>query len=313
MARHGVRSAWSDVPAGVRHSIDDMLGSEVVRTTAIRGGFSPGPAVRADLDDGRSVFIKAAGTALNPESPLMHRREGAVLAQLPAGVPAPRLLSVIDDGDWIALAIEWIDGRMPVASDPTDVQRLLDLLHRLADVTGLRPDGGWGTLATTHEDLFGHWQQLASERDPGIDEWSRRHLGVLAELDGLAISATDGTQLLHVDVRTDNVLLATTGPTDDLLVDWPGASVGAGWVDLVALLPALHLDGGPPPAEVLASTPLGRSAEAEAVDAFVVALAGYFTRKSLQPAPPGLPTLRPFQAAQGAIARTWAAERLRLE
>jgi aminoglycoside phosphotransferase (APT) family kinase protein len=313
MARQGVRSAWSDVPLGVRDSVDEMLGSQVVRTTAIRSGFSPGPAVRADLADGRSVFIKAAGTTLNPDSPLMHRREGAVLAQLPTGVPAPRLLGVVDDGDWVALAVEWVDGRMPVASDPTDVRRLLDLLHRLADVKGRSPDDGWGTLATTHEDLFGHWQLLADERDPGLDEWSQRHLGSLAELDQLAIGATEGAQLLHVDVRTDNVLLATTGPTDDLLVDWPGASLGAGWVDLVALLPALHLDGGPPPAEVLASTPLGRSAEPEAVDAFVVALAGYFTRNSLQPAPPGLPTLRPFQAAQGAIARTWAAERLRLE
>jgi len=41
-------------------------------------------------------------------------------------------------------------------------------------------------------------------------------------------------------------------------------------------------------------------------------MAGYFTRSALLPPPPGLPTLRPFQAAQAEIARRWAAERLQL-
>ena len=59
--------------------------------------------------------------------------------------------------------------------------------------------------------------------------------------------------------------------------------------------------------------PLGRAADPAAVDSYVAALAGYFTRQALLPPPPGLPTLRAFQAAQGTIARTWAAERLRLD
>ena len=51
---------------------------------------------------------------------------------------------------------------------------------------------------------------------------------------------------------------------------------------------------------------------ARAVDAFLASIAGYLIRQSLLPPPPGLPTLRPFQAAQGEIARRWLAERLRL-
>jgi hypothetical protein len=35
--------------------------------------------------------------------------------------------------------------------------------------------------------------------------------------------------------------------------------------------------------------------------------AGYFTERSLRPAPPGLPTVRLFQAAQGEVARRWLA------
>jgi aminoglycoside phosphotransferase (APT) family kinase protein len=312
MARQGVRSDWDDVPVSVRAAVDDVLGSAVVVTRGVSGGFSPGPAVRAELEDGRVVFIKAASTALNEQSPGMHRREGVVLGMLPPDIPAPRLLGVLDDGDWVALAIEWIDGRMPVASDPADVQRLLDVLHRVADATEGTELSGFGSFAETHGNLCGHWQLLAADPHPHLDGWSLRHLDRLAELDAVAPAAMAGTCLLHLDVRTDNVLLADSGPEGDLLVDWPGAALGAPWIDLVGLLPALHLDGGPPPEEVFAAAALAGHADTTAVDAFVAALAGYFTRMSLLPPPPGLPTVRAFQAAQGEVARSWIAQRLRL-
>ncbi len=312
MARQGVRIAWSEVPASVRSAVDTVLGSPVEATHEVSGGFSPGPAVRAELLDGRAVFVKAAGSSLNERSPVMHRREAAVLGMLPPDVPAPRLLGVVDDGDWVALIIEWVDGRMPVAADSTDVQRLLALLRRVADATHSAELGGIGTLAETHGDLCGHWERLAAEPDPGLDDWSRRHLDRLAELDARAPAAAVGSDLLHVDVRTDNVILAEAGPAGDVLVDWPGASLGAAWVDLVGLLPALHLDGGPPPWDVFDTASVARDADPTAVDAFVAAIAGYFTRMSLLPPPPGLPTVRAFQAAQGVIARTWTARRLQL-
>jgi hypothetical protein len=97
-----------------------------------------------------------------------------------------------------------------------------------------------------------------------------------------------------------------------VLVDWPAAALGAPWIDLVGMLPSLHLDGGPAPAAVFDRHPLTRSADPGAVDALVASLAGYFTRQSLLPAPAGLPTVRAFQAAQGAIARRWLADRLHL-
>ena len=311
--REGVRSQWRDVPAAVRDELDVVLGSPVVATHRVRGGFSPGPAVRADLSDGRVVFIKAAGTEQNPHSPAMHRREGAVLGMFPAAVPAPRLLGIVDNGDWVALAIEWVDGRTPSASNPADIARLLGVLDRVAATTTDVELPGLASFADAHRSLGGHWTHLAAEPLPGLDEWSRRHLEHLAALDAVAAAATVGTNLVHVDTRTDNVLLADAGPPNDVLVDWPGASLGAPWIDLVALLPALHLDGGPPPSDIFATHPLGRRADPFAVDAFLASLAGYFTRQSLLPPPPGLPTVRRFQAAQGRIARRWLAERLSLQ
>jgi hypothetical protein len=42
----------------------------------------------------------------------------------------------------------------------------------------------------------------------------------------------------------------------------------------------------------------------------VCALAGYFTERSLRAPPPGLPTVRAFQAAQGEVTRRWLAQLL---
>jgi len=50
-----------------------------------RGGHSPSLASRCDLDDGRTVFVKAVSPDQNPDSPRMLR--GARPATRPAGAP----------------------------------------------------------------------------------------------------------------------------------------------------------------------------------------------------------------------------------
>ena len=121
------------MPDDVRAAIDEIAGSPVADAVHLDGGFSPGPAARCALADGRVVFVKAAGTELNPVSPEMHRREGQVLAGLHEHVPAPQLIGMFDDGDWVALVIEWIDGAMPLAPlGSDDVDRLLGLVERVS-------------------------------------------------------------------------------------------------------------------------------------------------------------------------------------
>lgn len=55
---------------------------------------------------------------------------------------------------------------------------------------------------------------------------------------------------------------------------------------------------------------LGRHADPDAVTAALAGLAGFFLRNSLLPPPPGIPTLRAFQRAQGDAALTWLRSRL---
>lgn len=166
MARQGVRIDWSDVPPSFRDEVNQFLGTEVIETTTLDGGFSPGPAVRARLHDGSTVFIKAAGAALNEVTTFMHRREAKVLSALPDSVPAPRLLGVVDDGDWVALVVEWVDGHTPDAADPGDLQRLLSLLERVADVTPATELTGVGSVDRSAFEVSGHWLHLAANPIP---------------------------------------------------------------------------------------------------------------------------------------------------
>ena len=140
----------------------------------------------------------------------------------------------------------------------------------------------------------------ASMRGRG-ETWNR-----LVELESQAPDAVDGDTLLHLDVRADNILLAENRVW---LFDWASACVGASWVDAVGFAPSVAMQGGPPPEQVIARHPAARSADPASITAAVTSVAGYFTRGALQPPPPGLPTLREFQAAQGAVARDWTAAR----
>jgi hypothetical protein len=81
-------------------------------------------------------------------------------------------------------------------------------------------------------------------------------------------------------------------------------------VDLLAFLPSVAMQGGPKPWEVFDEHPVARGAARENVDAVVAALAGFFVQRCTLPPPPGLPTLREFQRAQGVEALAWL--RLRL-
>jgi hypothetical protein len=257
----------------------------------------------------RAVFVKAVGAGLNAESPDLHRREAAISAALPAAPQLPTLLDVYDDGDWVALAFDAVDGRPPAcpweARELRAAVRALEGLHQLltpSPATIAPP----ATLRLTA--LLGGWSELAAQPTTaaGLDEWAARHLTQLAELESDWPEAVVGDTLLHCDVRADNMLVTDRGV---VFVDWPHACVGAAVFDVVAWAPSVVLEGGPPPEELLDMHPGARAADPDAVTVLVAALAGFFVAHSLRPSSPGLPTLRAFQAAQGDVALSWLRRR----
>jgi len=77
----------------------------------------------------------------------------------------------------------------------------------------------------------------------------------------------DGTELLHMDVRSDNICLVGA---QAVLVDWNVAAVGAACIDVAFWLPSLAAEGGPLPGAVLPDAPN----EAAVVAGFFAARAG---------------------------------------
>jgi aminoglycoside phosphotransferase (APT) family kinase protein len=306
----GVRVAWEDVPGPVRAAIEEICGSAVVGARTQPGGFSPGVAARVVCADGTRHFVKAVSREANPESPGLHRQEGAVLAALDPVIaarrlPIPRLRGTVDRDPWMALVLEDVAGRHPAQPwRPGEIERVLAALDHLAEVLTPAPVPV-PTVGERYAGAFTGWRTLA--RSPGhdrLDSWTLAHLDELAALEATWAAHAAGDTLLHTDIRADNLLLT---PDRVVVVDWPHACRGAAFVDPVFFAPSVAMQGGPELAGVLALSATGRNADRQDLAATVCAVAGYLTQRSLEPAPAGLPTVRAFQAAQGAVARRWLA------
>jgi aminoglycoside phosphotransferase (APT) family kinase protein len=284
--------------------VEDVLGDLVVEGVTQPGGFSPGVAARVVGANGGRAFVKAVSAEANPESPDMHRKEARVTAALPDVAPAPKLLGSYDDGTWVALLLEDVDGRHPQLPGRADeLARVVAAIDELyVDLTPC-PMADAPEVGDAWRPEFDNWRAAAGGVAPaGLDPWALAHLDRLAELEARWEDAARGDTLLHLDLRADNMIV-----TDDRvwLVDWPWAARGDPTFDLLAFCPSVAMQGGPPPAETFAMSPVGRRADPDAVRTLVATIAGYFAVKALTPPPPGLPTVRGFQAAQGEIAMRW--------
>lgn len=296
------RPAYDTLPASVRAAVDGVLGSPVVHARTQAGGWSPGVAARVRCADGTAGFVKAVSAEVDPFTPGLHRREAEVVRALPAAVGSPRLLGGYDDGTWVALVLEDVEGMAPVL--PRDLPAVLRALDRLAAVAA--PEG----LRPADEELagdFGGWARLAAAGADRLTDWQQRHLDRLVELESRWPQACAGDRLLHLDVRTDNVLLRADG--EAVLVDWPWAAAGDPVLDVVAFLPSAVLSGGGDPERLLQRTSAGRRADRDVVTCLVAAFCGRVEEHARRPPPPALPGVRAFQAAQGVAAGAWLRQR----
>lgn len=298
---------FGDLPPRIRAEVEARAGADIVAAADQVGGFSPGAAARLRLADGSRIFVKAAGAGLNPRTPEMYREEVRTLAALPPAAPTPRLLWAYDDGDWVALGMEDIEGRQPhLPWRRHELDRVLAALDRMAAALTPAPAGA-ADVRDSMAELFSGWRTLAGDPPADLDEWTRRHLTRLAELEERWPAYAGGDTLLHLDLRADNLLVDLDGGV--WVVDWGQAARGAAWIDTVLFVASVIRDSPVDPDALLRSCALGASAPAAGVDAVVCALAGYFAQRSRQPAPPGLPTLREFQRPYAASTLTWVRRR----
>lgn len=307
-AASGVRAPWTSVPEHLRARVLDLLGGgEVAEAVSQTGGFSPGPAVRLRTSAGRRAFVKAVSAETNPDSPELHRREAAYSARMPEHAPVPKLLGSFDEDGWVVLVFEEIDGHNPGPEwNEDELRRTVRALGEMAETLTPSPID----VPPVAERLVGltGWCDLGKARAAGeddlgwLDPWAVERLERLAEIEGAMPGLCGGDTLVNLDVRADNILIAADRV---YFVDWPWAARGAIWLDLALLVPNVWMYGGPELVRVVTEHPLLAAADPEAVRSFAVALVGMITRAGRRPAPPGLPTLRPFQAAFSAAGLEW--------
>lgn len=300
----GARLHWADLPQRVVAAIGELLGAPVAVAETQPHGFSPGVAARVTLRDRRRAFVKVVGPEPNPTSPEYHRREARIVRSLPATAPVPSFLGDVEVEGWVALAFEEVDGKHPAEPWREDeLARVFDAAHQLVAALTPSPVDAPNARETLTE--LNSWHLARAGAPAELDTWSSRHLDSLVELEQ-GVESVEGDTLIHLDLRADNILL---GEDRVWFVDWPHAVLGPPWIDAVAFAPSVAMQGGPPPEQLLASWPSADTADPETVDAVIASVAGFVTYGALLPPPPGLPTLRAFQAAQGEIARAWLAER----
>ncbi|MGB1285616.1 MAG: phosphotransferase family protein [Aggregatilineales bacterium] len=310
----GIRQKWDDIPQKIRTLIEDHTGAKVIHAETQSGGFSPGVAARIQTADDRTFFLKAIGTNINPTSIAFHRREVQINAQLPDNSFAPRLLWSHDDADdteWIALLFDNVDGQCPVVPWQADeLSQVIQALNTLSDT--LTPSPLAPGIVPGSDEHFAKringWQHIRADDAARnqLDNWSQRHLDTLCDIEKDAPAAVAGETLVHFDIRADNIVIA-----DDVawFVDWPHASIGAAWLDVVLFAPSVAMQGGLSPEDLLQQHPPCQKADPDAITAAVASVAGMLTYRALQPAPRGLPTLRDFQKAQAVVTRDWLAQR----
>jgi hypothetical protein len=306
-ATGGQRIAWAQVPANVVTSIEELLGGRVVGAVSQPGGFSEGLAARVRLADGRRAFVKAASSLVAPGVAAFHRREIVISRRLPARAPVSRLLDAYDDGTWVALLFEEIDGVLPaqpwrhdefdrVRAATTDLALALTPAPIQAGVLGPPRLGGWRALADE-----GAHGGLAS-----LSPWAASHLDDLAALEERAGPALTGETLLHGDLYPFNVMLTRERV---VFIDWPHAWIGAAHCDVLTLLSSASLSGIDPQPFV-DTHPLTRDLDPDHINVFLAMHAGFLIRLATIAGPDADRNLVDMAVALGRASLRWLRGRL---
>nr|WP_260173878.1 hypothetical protein [Nocardioides albus] len=288
---------WSHLPPFLRSAIEKRLGGGPVVSAESHGaGFTPGFASVLTCQDGSQHFVKAASAKAQRDSAALHREEAAKLKKLAGWVPAPKL-RWFDDDEWVVLAFEHVEARLPSRPWTTsDLELVSQALVEAAATLTPAPGIGWPTFAEEHASHPALWDRVAGYP----------HSDRAAELAAGFAEHTAGETLVHLDVRDDTVLIRPDGGV--LLVDWTWPVIGADWIDSLLLLVGPRGDGLDAEA-FLATHPLLSKAEPEAIDSVLALFAGYFLAAADQPVKTTSPHLRRMQRWQGEVCLDWLTER----
>jgi hypothetical protein len=286
--------------------IADLLGG-IVSADVQGGGFTPGLAARLLLADGGRVFVK--GIAVDHPLVGKYRAEADTARALPEATPAPRLRWDGEIAGWVVLVADDVDGRhADLSPGSPDIGAVLETVSALEGVLTPCPVPDAPRAGEELAEIVHGWRELADAPPDDLDDWTRRHLNDLADLETGWLTTADGDTLLHGDINASNLLIADGRVW---LIDWAQPVRGAAWIDVADLVPHLILAGHTPAEaeDVVASSPVWSATDPAVVTSYAAAFAGYWARAGRLPAPPGVPHLRAYQRRAAQAACEWTAYR----
>jgi hypothetical protein len=282
----------------IEERVSRLLGGTVVSLNAIETrGYAVAFHAIAELDDGRTVFVKAGAEEVTSG---FLRDEIKVYRT----VRAPFMPSFLgaDDRDPPLLVLEDLSGSFDAPPwTEAKIAAVLEVVDQLR-TTAAPPE--LGSAERYREEWVGSWEKVASDPEPFLAlglcsrRWLHESLPVLSAAAEAAPVA--GNALTHIDIRSDNLAFVNGHAK---LVDWNWACAGHPQLDLACWLPSLHAEGGPPPEALMP----------EGGGAFAALLSGVWASVAGLPPPPTAPSVRAVQLAQLRVALPWAARELGLK
>lgn len=249
----GYNEAMRFEETGLESRVADLMGARPLGFRPAKGGYTAALRGIVRLDDGRSVFLKAATDERTAKWLRAEHVVYSYLSKVAEGEFAPEMLGWDDNGGLPILALEDLSGaHWPPPWEAGMPERVVEALSRLRRIA---PMPGMKKLASHRDEMHG-WRIIAEDPMPFLSlglcsaEWLDAALPTLvAAEEGVDLAGED---FLHWDVRSDNLCFAGGKM---LLVDWNWACAGNGVFDLALWLPSLHAEGGPAPESILAHSP----------------------------------------------------------
>jgi hypothetical protein len=299
------RPGFEQLPEQLREWVDRELGSPVAAATSQPGGFSPGVAARLITVDGARAFVKAIATSRHAETAALHRYESLAMLAIPAGPALPRLYATYDDGDWVGLLLEDVEGRHPVPWTLADARRVIAAVNQRVTAFTPSPWPRAQRLEDAPRMRTSWWARASEDLLPG---WIRAHRGQLIALEQRVPIAVRGNTLCHRDVLAENILLTPVGSV--VFVDWAWASQGAAWIDTMNLICGVAMDRTDIDVDgLISASPGTREIEPDILTAYLANTAGSAYVKGQQAGPHCIPALQAFRQRRATALLAWLKRR----
>ena len=280
--------------ASLLERVKTLMASAPVEWREMKKGHTAAETWVMRFENGQSAFVKHAtdeqtATWLKSEQSVYEFVQQDFLPELLAWDAEEFPILILEDLSNARTVPPWKEN---------DIRRVFELLDML---TQTKLPEIFRSL-TDYPEPFNGWQEIA--KDPlaflktgfATPHWLEATLPALVE----AETAADlkGDSLVHTDFRSDNIFFHRD---HTLLIDWNWACKGNPKFDLISWLPTLHVEGGPPPWDVMLD-------EKE----LIAMQAGYLARRVSNPPADLNESIRRLQETQLRSALPWAAKALGL-